>query len=460
MYTCGLTVYNYGHIGNYRSFICADIIRRYLEYKGYRVKYIKNITDVGHLREEDLEDKMIFAAKKAKKGPEEIARFYTEAFFEDEKKLNIKKADVYPKATKHIKDMKKIIKILLKKGYAYEISDGIYFHVPKFKNYGKLSGNTLDKLKKGARIEPNPEKKHPADFSLWKKASPEHLMQWPSIWGRGFPGWHIECSTMSMKYLGKTLDIHTGGEDNIFPHHENEIAQSEAVTSKKFVKYWTHVRFLLVEGKKMAKSKGNFYTLRDLENKGYSPLAFRLLVLNVHYRTHLNFTFRGLKQAEANIQRVYGFIDKLEELKSKKRTIPSSKGNGLDAGRGAKALVLKTKKEFEKAMDDDFNTPAALSSIFHLINRGNWLFDRNRLTSQDAKDILKALRKIDKAFAFIFRERKKEKIPQNVLKLVKLREKYRKEQKWQKADEVRREIKKLEYQIEDTAEGPKVKSIK
>jgi len=453
MYTCGPTVYSFAHIGNFRSYIVADIVRRYLEYKGFKVKHIKNITDVGHFTEDDLvlgQDKMLLAAKKEKKKPEEIAKFYTKAFFEDEKKLNIERANVYPRATAHIREMQNLIKILLKKGYAYQISDGIYFHVPKFKGYGKLSGNTLDKLKKGARIEPNPEKKHPADFALWKFATPSHLMQWPSPWGNGFPGWHIECSAMSMKYLGESFDIHTGGEDNIFPHHEDEIAQSEAATGKKFVKYWIHIRHLLVEGEKMSKSKGNFYTLRDLESKGYSPLAFRLLVFTARYRNRLNFTFQGLKEAEKKLQQISEFVEKLQKIKRKKEKKKK---------RFAKELVFKVKKEFEKAMDDDFNTPVALSTLFTLINKGNYLIEKNKLSFGDANDILNLLRKVDKVFAFIFQKKSKEKIPKEILNLLEKREKARQKKQWELADKIREKIKKAGFLIEDTKKGPSIKKI-
>ena len=453
MYTCGPTVYDFAHIGNFRSYIVADIVRRYLEYRGYKVKYVKNITDVGHFTQDDVvlgQDKMILASKREKKGPYEIAEFYTRAFFKDERKLNIKKADVYPRASKHIKEIIELIKILLKKGYAYRLSDGIYFHVPKFKEYGKLSGNTLDKLRKGVRIEPNPEKRHPADFALWKFAKPEQLMQWPSPWRRGFPGWHIECSAMSMKYLGKGFDIHTGGEDNIFPHHEDEIAQSESATGKKFVRFWIHVRHLLVEGEKMAKSKGNFYTLGDLENKGYSPLAFRFLVLTARHRNKFNFTFRGLKEAEKNLEKVSEFVEKLNRLRKQKEGRKK---------RFAINLVLKTQKEFEKAMDDDFNTPAALTPVFHLISRGNYLLGKNKLTPSDAGDILEVLRKIDKVFGFILCKKPKEKIPEKVLELVREREKCRKENQWELADKLRNKVRESGYLIEDTREGPKIKKI-
>jgi len=450
MYTCGPTVYSFVHIGNLRSFICADIIRKYLEHKKYKVKYVKNITDVGHFTEDDLilgQDKMLLAAQKEKKSPKQIAKFYTKVFFKDEKRLNIKKADVYPRASQYIKEMIGLIKILIKKGYAYQISDGIYFHVPKFKNYGKLSGNTLDKLKKGVRIEPNPEKKHSADFAIWKFAKPEDLLQWPSPWGKGFPGWHIECSAMAMKNLGKSLDIHTGGEDNLFPHHEDEIAQSEAIFNTKFVKYWMHIKHLLVDGQKMSKSKRNFYTAGDLEKMGYNPLLFRLLVLNSHYRSKLNFTFKGLEQSKKNLEKIDEFINKLKAKNEKRKTTTK------------KLKLSNFEKSFEKAMDDDFNTPKALAVIFELINKGNSLISKNLLSQKEAKDILNFLKKIDKIFNFIFWKKPKEKVPEDVLKLVQEREKNRKEKNWQKADELRKEIEKLGYLIEDTEKGFNLKKL-
>jgi cysteinyl-tRNA synthetase len=468
MYTCGLTVYNYGHLGNYRSFICADIIRRYLEYRGYKVKYVKNITDVGHFTEDDsilVQDKMLLAAKREKKSAKEIAQFYTKAFFEDEKKLKIKKADVYPRASKHIKEMIDLIKILLKKGYAYQTpssakqnevrdemksqrsSDGIYFNVPKFKKYGKLSGNTINKLKRGVRIEPNPEKKDPTDFALWKFTKPEDLMKWSSPWGQGFPGWHIECSAMAKKHLGKELDIHTGGEDNIFPHHEDEIAQSEAVFNKKFVKYWIHVRHLLVNKEKMSKSKENFYTIKDLEKRGYDPLLFRILVLNSHHRSKMNFTFRGLEQAKKNLKKINEFMEKIQNANFKSQNY------------NTKFKISKFQKDFEKAMNDDFNTSKAMAVIFKLINKGNSLIAQNLLNKTDAKEILNFLKKIDKIFGFIFGKKIKEKIPKDVLELVKEREKSRKKGDWQRADYLREKVKKLGYLIEDRENKFKIKKI-
>ena len=297
MYTCGPTVYGYIHIGNIRAYILSDIIRRYLEYGGYEVRLIKNITDVGHLTEDDVaqgdsgEDKMLKAADKEKKTPEEVAKFYEEYFKSAEKEMNILPAQYFPRATAHVPQMIKIIEGLLQKGFAYEKNGNVFFDVTKFADYGKLSGNTLENLKVGARLEEHPDKKNPWDFALWLKAPKEHLLKWDSPWSVGYPGWHIECSAMSTEYLGNTIDIHTGGEDNIFPHHEAEIAQTECYTGQKFVNYWLHTRHLMVDGEKMSKSKGNLYKLEDIKEKGFSPMDLRLLLLSSHYRSQVNFTW-------------------------------------------------------------------------------------------------------------------------------------------------------------------------
>ncbi len=293
MYSCGPTVYNYAHIGNLRTYVFMDMLRRSLRYCGYKIKGVMNITDVGHLLSDadDGEDKMEKAAKEQKKTPREIADYYTEIFFKDLTRLNIGKPEIIAKATEHIPDMISYVQDLVKKGYGYETSDGIYFDIAKFDGYGKLSRLNLDEQIAGARVEVNTEKRHPADFALWKKAEKNHIMQWESPWGMGYPGWHIECSAMSRKYLGVTFDIHTGGVDHIPVHHENEIAQSEAREDTKTVNTWMHGEFMLVDGGKMSKSLGNTYTIDNLIERGYSPLAFRYFCLNAHYRKKLNFTF-------------------------------------------------------------------------------------------------------------------------------------------------------------------------
>ncbi|MFQ5648172.1 MAG: cysteine--tRNA ligase, partial [Candidatus Aenigmatarchaeota archaeon] len=371
MYNCGPTVYMYAHIGNFRAYVFADLLRRYLEWRGLKVKQVMNITDVGHMTFDVVadstgEDKVEKAAREEHKTPEQIARFYEEAFYEDAGKLNIKKAGVYPRATEHIPEMIEMIGKLLKKGYAYRGEDGwVYYDVTKFKGYGKLSGNTLEKLKAGHRLEVKKEKRHPQDFALWIK-NPKHMMQWDSPWGRGYPGWHVECSAMSTKYLGLTLDIHTGGEDNIFPHHECEIAQSEGATGKPFVKYWMHTRHLIVDGKKMSKSLGNFYTLRDLLKKGHSPKAIRFLLLSAHYRTKLNLTEAALRQAEKNVKG-------LEELAARLKEIKDGKPNKeLDK------LTKKAGEEFGKAMDDDLNISLGLAKVFGFVREVNKALDSGK----------------------------------------------------------------------------------
>ncbi len=450
MYNCGPTVYSFAHIGYLRALIMADVIRRYFEYLGYKVKQVKNITDVGHLTEEDI-DKMVIAAKREKKSPKQIAMFYTKAFFEDEKKLNIKPAHVFPRATEHIEEMIKLIETLIKKDYAYEKNGSVFFNLTKFKSYGKLSGNTLKKLKTGARLEIHPDKVNPFDFALWLKAPREHLMKWRSPWSLGYPGWHIECSTMSMKYLGPSFDIHTGGEDNIFPHHENEIAQSEAATAKKFVRFWIHCGWLLVAGQKMAKSKGNFYTLRDLEQRSHNPLAFRLLILGAHHRSKFNFTFRGLKQAQEGLERIQEFLGKLKVIK--KREL---KGN---ISKKIQKLINKTKKDFEKYMDDDFNTPRALAVMFEAVKEGNKLVDENKLNPAEAGVFYDLIMNFDQVFGVLPVKIIIPKIPAEIKKLIKEREKARKEKKWRKADKIRKEIEKKGYKVEDTARGAKIKEI-
>lgn len=306
MYTCGPTVYDYASIGNFSAYIMADLVKRYLRHLGYKVKHITNITDVGHLTADaDVsgEDKLEVAAKKEGIDPLKIAEKYTTQFMNDCEALGVT-ADMWPRASDHIPEMLAIIEKLIEKGYAYVKESGVYFDVEKDPDYGKLSGNTLEQLKSGARVEVHPDKKHPADFALWKLNQPNHLLQWDSPWGIGYPGWHIECSAMSTKYLGDQIDIHTGGEDNIFPHHECEIAQTECATSKKpFVKYWLHRHFLTVDGKKMSKSLGNTYRLQDLIDKGFEPEDFRMLILAAHYRSGVNFTFDALAAAKERRQR-------------------------------------------------------------------------------------------------------------------------------------------------------------
>lgn len=452
MYNCGPTVYDYVHIGNLRSFLIADLLRRHLEFSGYKVKQVMNITDVGHMTSdaEAGEDKMEKAARREKKTPWEIADFFTKAFFEDIKKLNIEPAWKYPRATEHIKEMIKIIEKLMKNGFAYEVNGSVYFDLSKFPKYGELSGNTVQDLMAGARVEVVSEKKNPYDFALWIE-NPKHVMQWKAPWSvvAGYPGWHLECSAMSMKYLGETVDIHTGGEDNKFPHHECEIAQSEGATGKQFVRYWLHVKHLMVEGEKMSKSKGNFYTLSQILEKGYAPRAVRYLLLSTHYRDPLNFTFDGLVAAGTALGRLDEVMENLTEAIKKNRGVKTSGGKLTEA-------VKKSRTDFQTALDDDLNISGAMAAVFNFIRQINAAVsvgaDKKELSA--AKELLL---EIDSVLGFGFQKIKADKIPEEIKNLLSEREQARKNKEWARADEVRGEIEKLGYAVEDTPEGQKLK---
>lgn len=429
LYDCGPTVYFYAHIGNMWRYLVSDFLRRILEYNGYRVKQVMNITDVGHLTEDDLlagdtgEDKLEVTAKREKKTVWEIADFYTKAYFKDRRALNILNPHTVCRATGHISEMIHLIQVLEKKGYAYRLTDRICFDISKFKSYGKLSGKKLDELKIGVRLEPIAGKKNPYDFSLWIMDK-KHLMKWDSPWGTGYPGWHIECSAMSMKYLGDQLDIHTGGEDNIFPHHENEIAQSEGATEKRFVRYWIHVRYNLVEGKKMSKSKGTMYLLRDLTEKGFDPLAYRYLCLTAHYRKNLNFNFRSLAAAQQALGKLRLAILKWKDSKEK-RTIAAEK---------------KWRKKFLMAINDDINTPRALAVAWKMIGSSQ-LSSASRLS---------LMVDFDRVFGLGLEDYQL-KIPADIEKLLKKREMLRKKEKFVQADKIREQIKEKGFNIKDVS---------
>jgi len=446
MYSCGPTVYDFAHIGNFRSYVFADILRRYLEYKGYKVKQIMNITDI--------DDKTIKNSKSAKISLKDFTEKYTKYFFKDLDILNIRKADQYPRATENIQDMIKFTEVLEKKRYAYERLRSVYFDISKFKNYGKLSRINLKEIKAGARVDLDEyQKDAPGDFTLLKRSTLDELKKgifYQTKWGKVRPGWHLECSVMSMKYLGKTFDIHTGGVDLIFPHHENEIAQSEAYTGKKFVNFWLHNEHLLVKGQKMSKSLGNFYTLRNLLEMGYSWRAIRYFLLSGHYRQKINLTFEAFKSAEKTIERIGTFIKKINQGK-KSKTQPKNL-------KLIKSLLLKAEQDFERVMDDDLNTPKALSVLFDLIKEVNKI---GYLDNKLSKQVLDLIDKFDSVLGLELLSIKKEKIeiPEEIISLVEKREKCRKEGLWPEADEIRKEIKKLGYWVEDTKEGSKVKKI-
>ncbi len=380
IYSCGPTVYRYAHIGNIRSYLMADWLRRLLEATGYTVVHVKNITDVGHMRQEMLEqgeDKVIAAAIAEGKTPGEIAEFYTQAFLEDERKLNILPASVFPRASENVPEMLELTRMLLEKGFAYRAGGNVYFDVSRFPGYGKLSGQRGEGLETGVRVESDPLKRDYRDFTLWKAAEPGRTLKWASPWGDGFPGWHIECSAMGGKYLGQEIDFHTGGVDNIFPHHEDEIAQSEAVYGKQHVRCWMHGQHLLVDGVKMAKSAGNVYTVADLESHGFDPLAFRYLCATAHYRARLNFKWASLRAAQVGMNRL---------------RLALESGNGR-VTRKARAEGEDLRQQFWGAMGEDLNVPRALGVAWRAARSGlpaavkrELLMDFDRLLGLDLMD--------------------------------------------------------------------------
>jgi len=437
MYNCGPTVYSFAHIGNFRAYIFADILRRYLEYRGYEVRQVMNITDVGHLTDDsdEGEDKMLVAAGKEGKDPWQIAEFYSAAFFEDIKKLKIQEAAVYPKATDHVKEMISFNEKLIENGFAYVSNDCVYFDVSKFEEYGRLSGNTLESLQAGVRIDVNPDKRNPVDFALWI-TDESHLMKWESPWGIGYPGWHIECSAMSMTHLSETLDIHTGGEDNIFPHHECEIAQSQGATGKPFVRYWMHTRHLLVDDKKMSKSMGNFYTLRDLLDKGYDSDSVRYALLNTNYRQQLNFTLEGIDAAKQSVARLRDFMRSLDVASA-----PEDNPQAED-------LRGRMVEEFESSMDDDLNISSALGAVFDFVREIN----RLEISQLDAARISESMNKIDHVLGVLETE-DDALLDEEIEKLIEERIETRKSKDFARADEIRDLLKDKGIILEDTPQG-------
>jgi cysteinyl-tRNA synthetase len=438
IYTCGPTVYDYAHIGNFRTFVFQDLLRRWLEYRGFKVIQVMNITDV--------DDKTIRGARKRNIPLREYTDYYMKAFFEDIEALNLEKAEYYPRATEHIPEMVELIKRLMEKGYAYRGEDGsIYYDISKFKDYGKLSKLKIEELKPGARVKVDEYGKEEArDFALWKAWDEEDGdVFWETEIGKGRPGWHIECSTMAMKYLGETIDIHSGGVDLIFPHHENEIAQSEAATGKPFARYWLHSEHLLVEGRRMAKRYGNFYTLRDLIKRGYDPKAIRYLLMSTHYRQQLNFTFEGLEAAKGAVDRLTTFVRRLLEA------------DGAGCGEEIKRLMVDVQKRFESAMDDDLNISVALAALFDFVRDVNKLMDENRLSRKEAEEVYDLMMKFDKVLGVIGEVKAEEKLPPEAEELIRKREEARKAKDWATADRIREQLRAMGIILEDTPQGVK-----
>jgi len=383
IYVCGPTVYGHSHLGHAKSYVSFDILIRYLRYLNYDVTYVQNITDVGHLTDDadEGEDKIGTAAKKEQKHPMALAEYYTRSYFEDMDQLNCVRPDISPRASGHILEQIGMVTTLLKKEYAYEANGSVYFDVSKFENYGKLSGRNIDEMIAGARVEVSPDKKHPADFALWKRAERNHIMQWPSPWGPGYPGWHLECSVMSMKYLGKTIDIHGGGLENQFPHHECEIAQSEAANNVQFVRYWVHHNMVTVDGQKMGKSLNNFITLKQAFSgaherltRSYEPLAIRQLLLNSHYRSPLDFSDAALFAAQS------GFGKITETVKTLRKRMEIANTGSIDEKIAEQLTQMREK--FEAAMNDDLNTSVALSVMFELVRLSQSLFEDSGTTKE------------------------------------------------------------------------------
>lgn len=448
-YSCGPTVYDYQHIGNMRAFLTADLIKRILTYNGYQVTHVMNITDVGHLASDadTGEDKIEKGARREGKTAWEIAEFYTDKYLEDCKALNIIPPDVQPRATEHIKDQIKLIQELEEKGYTYVIDDGVYFDTSKFPSYGALARLNLEDQEEGARVAVNPQKKNPSDFALWKfsPADKTREMEWESPWGKGFPGWHIECSAMSMKYLGKTFDIHSGGMDHIPVHHTNEIAQSEAATEKPFVKYWLHNEFLVTgDDEKMAKSKGTFITIDSLIKDGYDPLDYRFSILQTHYRSPMTFSLAMMDAAREGRARLNQFARLIYSIREK--AVENTKDKYL----------RKKKEEFHAAINDDFNTPQALAVVFELVKDINSQISNDTL-SVSPLSIWEWLLDVDKVLGLKLKQTAElaAEVPPEIEELLARRQAARSAKDWETSDKLRDKISSLGWVVEDTDEGQK-----
>jgi len=440
MYVCGPTVYDLGHLGHGRSAVSFDVIRKYLIYKGYVTTFVTNYTDI--------DDKMINRAEMMKITVPQLAEKIIPEYAKDYESLGVMAGDVQPKATDHVVEMVQIIEMLEQKGHTYVIpDDGVYFDVTTFKKYGKLSKQKLDELKSGARVAVKEGKRNPQDFVLWKFSKPGEPL-WPSPWGEGRPGWHIECSAMSSKYLGETFDIHGGGADLTFPHHECEIAQSESYTGKKFSKYWLHNGFIQVNNEKMSKSLGNFFTLRDVFKK-FDPQVVRYLFLQTHYRSPIEFSDALLEQSKNSLERVHDFYQRLSDFE----TPENSGGESNIVG-----LIEMTKKQFEEAMDNDFETPVALAACFDLIKEINKMMDKKTLTRLEKEQLMTFLERID-AVLGIFIPTSTSSIDADIEKLIQEREAARDSKNWKRADEIRDELLAKGIKLEDGAGGTKWKKI-
>ncbi len=442
IYACGPTVYDYFHIGNARPFITFDVLRRYFEHRGYEVTFVQNFTDI--------DDKMIRRANEEGITVKELGDRFIGEYYKDAGALGIRPATVHPRATEHIGEIIRLVKTLQDKGYAYEVNGDVYFDTKKDAGYGKLSGQNLEDLEAGARIDVDDVKKNPADFALWKAQKPNEPA-WKSPWGMGRPGWHIECSAMSMKYLGETFDIHCGGKDLLFPHHENEVAQSECATGKPFARYWMHNGFINIDNEKMSKSLGNFFTVRDIL-KEYDPEDVRMFMLSAHYRSPINFSREMVAQAHASLQRLYTARDQMMFLLKTAKDQPLSEEENSLLQR-----VAEDAKRFDDAMDDDLNTADALSAIFELVKDANVSLTSN--SSREAVEkSLNALTELTNVLGLLSRKAE-EALPQDIQALADERAQARKDKNWSRSDELRDALKAAGYQVEDTKQGQKITKL-
>lgn len=464
MYNCGPTVYSSPHIGNFRSFLMADLIRRHLEMRGLAVEQVMNITDVGHLTEDDIddagEDRMLIAARREKLDPYEIARKYEREFFAAADTLRIRPAQHYPRATEHVEEMIEIISRLLETGHAYAVGGNVYFSIESFPEFGKLSGKVIEELEEGARVAVNEEKRDPRDFALWK-TDDKHLMLWDAPWGRGFPGWHIECSAMSRKYLGDTFDIHTGGEDNLFPHHECEVAQSEAFSGKRpFVNTWVHARHLLVDEKKMSKSLGNFFTIEDLTDEGWTGTEIRFALMRVHYRRPMNFTKSSLSEARS-------FLTRIAECRA--RLLRIQNGQEPGASDEIRDVLAARRTEFGDGLDDDLNIAKSLAALSGLVSDLNGLHP----DADGAGEALALFRDLDAWSGLVGEEPaiaeetegvlwggdREDPLRDELVAKAAAREEARARKDFGAADALRDEIQAAGFKVVDTAQGPRVESL-
>jgi len=441
MYHCGPTVYQRPHIGNYRAFLFADLLRRLFDLLNYDVTQVMNLTDVGHLLNDadEGEDKLEVQARKEQLDPWQLVEKVSKQFFDDLNLLGVIPAHHYPRATDHIPEMVEIVEALIAKGHAYQVGENVYFDVHSYPQYGSLSGNKIEELEAGARLQVNDEKRHPADFALWK-SDQRHIMKWDTVFGaHGFPGWHVECSAMAMKYLGKSFDIHTGGEDNVFPHHECEIAQSECATGEQFSKIWMHTKFLKVDGGKMSKSLGNVYSLDDIIDKGFTPLDFRFLILKSHYRGSLNFTWDALRSAAEGRASLQDFRGRLQSAASS--TTPSV----------SSSVVAKSEIEFMNCVAEDLNSSAALAVVFELRN----LFLKDGLPAKESECALAFLARVDALFGlFAPTEENVDGLSDvEVEQLIAARSQARADKDWAKSDEIRDALGAAGIILEDSADG-------